>query len=65
MAENKKRDDVFVNKGEQHEIDFIKNQYPEEDGDKIEKIIKMGNYRTHKEIYEILEAKGFRKKADR
>jgi hypothetical protein len=65
MAENKKRDDAFINKEEQYEIDFIKKQYPEKDGDKIEKIIRTGNYRTHEEIYAILKAKGLEKKADR
>lgn len=61
MAENKKRDDTFVNKNEQYEIDFIKNQYPEKYGDTIEKLIKAGNYQTHEDIYAILKDKGIRK----
>jgi hypothetical protein len=61
MAENKKRDDTFVNKDEQYEINYITNQYPENDRDEIEQIIRKGKYQTHEEIYKTLQSQGYEK----
>jgi len=62
MAENKARDDKFVNKGEPYERDFIKKQYSPTHSDEIDKIIDKQKYVTHDDIYKKLKEKGFRRK---
>lgn len=50
MADNKARDDKFINKNQKHEIKYEQGKYPKKYEDIVKKEIEKGNYQTHKEL---------------
>lgn len=61
-----KSDHEFVNFKEKHELDYIANQYEQskEVKEELEKIYQEKSRKnlTHKEVYQILEKRGYIKK---
>lgn len=62
MQENKNRDDKYINKEEDYEIDYIKSQYDKKYHEKIDAEIDKGNYQSHDELYKSLSKKGIKRK---
>lgn len=62
MADNKARDDKFINKNQKHEIKYEQGKYPKKYEDIVKKEIEKGNYQTHKELEDKLKNKGVNKK---
>jgi len=66
MARDKSRDDEFFNCSQEHEFDYVANQYPGNE-DRVKKFLKSAcasgriRYMTHKKVYELIrEALGLR-----
>jgi hypothetical protein len=62
MSEDKARDDGFINKGEDHEIDFILAQYAVKDHAAVMKAIEDGDYQPHEDLYDKLAGQGIKRK---
>jgi hypothetical protein len=58
MAENKTRDDTFINKKQDYEVKFILDQYPQEYHDIIRMEIKKKTYQSHDDLYARLSQMG-------
>lgn len=63
---DKKKDDLYFNCSEPHEVDFVVKQYMEPD--KVREYIKQkckdGTIKrsTHQQVYDLLASQGFKKK---
>lgn len=62
MADNKARDDKFINKKQKHEIKYEQGKYPKKYADIVKKEIEKGNYQTHTQLEQNLKNKGINKK---
>lgn len=62
MADNKSRDDKFIHKDEEYEINYEISKYPNKYSHIVEEEIENGDYQTHEELEEKLKNRGVNKK---